>query len=343
MYGIRSSMSGTGKGKIAELISALMTSTAPAVMTWGSSEEEFEKRLSALLMQMPVMVLIDNANSVRIQGQALEQILTSGRANLRILGKSEMPLVDARAFLMLTGCSPVVMGDTARRVLMLDILPRSTEPERDRYDFDPVDYTRDHRKELLEAAFSCMKAFRQAGMPEFPDLPAVGSFEEWARKVRNLVYWLIDVDVAESFRLNKEEDPHRQNDAGLLEALYVQFSDRFRSADVMEVYNMATPAHRWGLTPTARAVCDALDEVLGERNVNSKAFGYWARNKIGAYTGDFVLAVSGTKGGSNTLTVKCTDAKTATRLKPARDAVEAARKKAAEVARRRMQHLRPPP
>jgi hypothetical protein len=332
MYGIRSPMAGTGKSKIGELWSALMTGTAPAIMTWGSNNEEFEKRLSALLMQTPAMVMIDNANNVRIQGAALEQILTTGRANLRILGKSEMPLVDARTFLVLTGCSPVVMGDMARRIEMLDIMPRSPDPERDPYDFDPVEYVQENRKELLEAIFSCMKAFRQAGMPSFPHLPAVGSFKDWSRKVRDLVYWLTELDVAEGFRLNKVEDPHRQNDAALLEALYVQFSDRFQSADVMEVYNTAPVAHRGGLVPTARAVCDALDDVLGERNVNSKAFGYWARGKIGAYTGDFVLEKCGDTAGGSRLTIKCTNDKTAERLKPARDAVEAARKKAEEEA-----------
>jgi hypothetical protein len=144
---------------------------------------------------------------------------------------------------------------------------------------------------------------------------------------------LTEVDVAEGFRLNKVEDPHRQNDAALLEALYVYF-DRFRSADVMEIYNAAPAAHRAGLIPTARAICDALDEVLGARNVNSKAFGYWARNKIEAYTGDFILKAAGTRGGSNVLTVECVNDETAAQLKPARDAVKAAKKKAAEEAAR---------
>lgn len=58
----------------------------------------------------------------------------------------------------------------------------------------------------MEAAFSIMRAFRQAGMPQYPNLPAIGSFKDWSRKVRDLVYWLTDCDVSEGLHLNKAED-----------------------------------------------------------------------------------------------------------------------------------------
>ena len=51
----------------------------------------------------------------------------------------------------------------------------------------------------------------------------MGSFDEWSRKVRDLVYWLTGYDVSEGFRRNKAEDPRRQGDAALLAALYQHF------------------------------------------------------------------------------------------------------------------------
>src|SRR5262249_20369927 len=165
------------------------------------------------------------------------------------------------AFSMLPGNNPIITGDMARRALPIDIAPKSADPERDRYSFDPVEYVQQHRKELLEAAFSIMRAFRQAGMPHHPELPAVGSFKDWSRKVRDLVYWLTGYDVSEGFRENKAEDPHRQNDASLLEALRDHYADRsFKSADVMVVYEtVKQPAFTKVITGSERAVYYALN------------------------------------------------------------------------------------
>jgi hypothetical protein len=166
-----------------------------------------------------------------------------------------------------------------------------------------------------------MRAFRQAGMPQYPELPAVGSFKDWSRKVRDLVYWLTDYDVSEGFRLNKAEDPHRQNDASLLEALYECFFDKdkaprskeFKSADVMAVYEKVKQPHG-SSSLSQRAVYSALNEVLGDRKVNSKNFGYWGRRATGAHCGDFVLEARHDKNtNANVFTVKCTNSERSTR------------------------------
>ena len=51
MFVIRSSMPGTGKGLIVRTLVRLAFDTLPAIVTWGGSSEEFEKRLGALLLQ----------------------------------------------------------------------------------------------------------------------------------------------------------------------------------------------------------------------------------------------------------------------------------------------------
>ena len=107
----------------------------------------------------------------------------------------------------------------ARRALQIDVLPRSADPERDRYSFNPAELMQRRRTDFLQAAFIAMRAFRLAGMPR-QGLPAVGSFDEWSRRVRDLVYWLTGYDVSEGFRRNKTEDPRRQADAALLAALF---------------------------------------------------------------------------------------------------------------------------
>lgn len=303
MFVVRSSMPATGKGKIVRALVRLAYDTAPVFITWGGSSEEFEKRLAALLLQAPAALMIDNANGMQVQGDLLESIITEGCADIRPLGHSEMVKVRNRSLITLTGNNPIITGDMARRTLSMDILPASADPERVRYDFDPVDVIQRYRAGFLSVAFTAMRAFRLAGMPS-QTLPAVGSFDDWSRRVRDFVYWLTDYDVSEGFRRNKTEDPRRQADASLLAALHQHFGTRaFRGADVIAVHQrVATPYA--SATPTERALHDALDDVLGSRSVSAKLFGYCARRLSGAHNGGFVLETKHDPAtNANTITI----------------------------------------
>ena len=139
MFVVRSSMPGTGKGLIVRGLVRLAFDTAPVFITWGGSSEEFEKRLAALLLQTPGVLSIDNANGMQIKGDLLESIITEGCADIRPLGYSKIVKVRNRSFVTLTGNNPIITGDMARRTLPIDILPRSADPERDRYPFNPAE------------------------------------------------------------------------------------------------------------------------------------------------------------------------------------------------------------
>jgi hypothetical protein len=294
LYVVRSPMPGTGKGLIVRSLVRLAYDTLPVIATWGGSSEEFEKRLGALLLQAPGALSIDNANGMQIKGDLLESIITEGCADIRPLGRSETVRVRNRSFMTLTGNNPIITGDMSRRALPIDILPQSADPERDRYGFNPADYLQRRRPAFLGAAFIAMRAFRLAGMPT-RGLPAVGSFDEWSRKVRDLVYWLTDYDVSEAFQRNKTEDPRRQGDAALLAALYQHFGTKsFTAADVITVHKRVADHRRSPHaspvpTPAEQAVYEGLEDVLGSRDINAKVVGYWARRVKGSRTGGFML------------------------------------------------------
>jgi hypothetical protein len=294
MFVIRSSMPGTGKGKIVRSLVRLAFDTEPVAITWGGNSEEFEKRLAALLLKTPGVLSIDNANGMQIKGDLLESIITEGRADIRVLGYSKIVTVRNRSLITLTGNNPLITGDMARRALPIEVLPRSADPERDRYPFDPAEVTQRRRMDFLMAAFTAMRAFRLVGMPR-QALPGVGSFDEWSRKVRDLVYWLTGYDVSEAFHQNKAEDPRRQGDASLLAALHQHFgTNSFKSADPIAVHKRVTDQRRLPLTqpaatPTELALHEAIEDVLGSRDANAKIFGYWARRVKGARIEGFIL------------------------------------------------------
>jgi putative DNA primase/helicase len=312
MFVVRSSMPGTGKGLIVRSLVRLAFDTVPVVVTWGGDNEEFEKRLGALLLQAPGALSIDNANGIQIKGDLLEAILTEGSADIRPLGRSETIRVRSRSFIALTGNNPVITGDMARRALPIDIVPRSADPERDRYSFNPVEVIQHNRTKLLEAAFTAMRAFRLAGMPS-SNLPAVGSFDGWSRHIRDLVYWLTRYDVSEAFHQNKAEDPRRQDDAALIAALYDKYASKeFKSSDVFDVYSKVGNWKRSGgvsgIATADLALHDALERVLGSRRVDAKLFGYWARRVKGAHAGNFVLETQVDPAtNSNVITIRRED------------------------------------
>jgi putative DNA primase/helicase len=312
MLVVRSSMPATGKGKLARALVLMAFDTAPAVLTWGGNSEEFEKRLTAILLQAPAALMIDNANGMQIKGDLLESVITEGRAGIRPLGYTDFVKLRNRSFMTLTGNNPTITGDMARRAIPLDIVPRSADPERDRYNFDPVNFIQHRRIALLRAAFTIMRAFRLQGMPS-QGLPAVGSFDEWATKVRDLVYWLTSYDVSVVFRQNKAEDPRRQADAALLAALHQHFGAApFKAADVIAVHKKVEDARRtYGIqpSPTEQALHDVLDDALGSKGVNPKLFGFCARRLKGAHNGGFVLEiVHDPATNSNLITVRPTAA-----------------------------------
>jgi hypothetical protein len=310
MFVVRSSMAGTGKGLLLRSAAQLAFGTTPTILTWGGSAEEFEKRLASVMLQMPAVLNIDNANGMMIAGDLLESLITEGAADIRPLGRSETIKIRNRSFICLTGNNPIITGDMARRTIVLNVVPRSADPERDRYKTHPVDLVVERRLQLLRCAYIAMRGFRQAGMPS-GGLPAVGSFEVWSREVRDLVYWLTGYDVSECFRRNKAEDPRRQNDASLLAALDGHFGTTpFRAAEVILVYQAVadhrrTPNMQAALKPSELLVHDTLDDVLGSRGVNAKFFGFWARRVKGAHhQGGFVLETHHDAAtNSNTITV----------------------------------------
>jgi hypothetical protein len=309
MFVIRSSMPGTGKGLIVRALVRLAYDTAPVAITWGGNSEEFEKRLAAVLLRTPGILSIDNANGMQIKGDLLESVITEGCADIRVLGYSKIVRVRNRSFIALTGNNPIITGDMARRALSVDIVPRSADPERDRYPFNPAELVQRHRTDFLTAAYTAMRAFRLAGMPS-RGLPAAGSFDEWSHKVRDLVHWLTGYDISEGFRRNKAEDPRRQNDASLLAALHQHFGKKpFKAAAVIAEYRREADfrrPHTTGQTTTLSraALYDALEEVFG-RDVNPKLFGYWALRVKKAPIGGFLLATNlNSTTNANDITVK---------------------------------------
>jgi putative DNA primase/helicase len=294
MIAVRASMPGVGKGLLVRATAQLAYNSLPVIATWGHSDEEFAKRLDALLIQSPAMISIDNANGRLLRGDTLEAILSEGVADVRPLGRSETIRVRNRSLLVATGNNLIVTGDMARRTLVIDLMPKSASPERDVYPFNPAEIVQQHRTALLQAAFTIMRAYRLAKPAQ--NLPGIGSFDLWAERVRDPIEWLLGYDISEGFQQNKEEDPQRQEDAALLAALHDNYgTGPFKSADVHVIYGnvsnhrRAPHLHPTKPTPSEEELHAAIETAIGSKDITAKRIGQWAKRVDGAYIENYKL------------------------------------------------------
>jgi len=86
---------GTGATLMVDSISTILTGTGASVMTEGRDDEEWRKRVTAKLRQVPSMLLIDNLRN-KLDSAAVAAALTAPYWEDRILGASEMARLPIR-------------------------------------------------------------------------------------------------------------------------------------------------------------------------------------------------------------------------------------------------------
>jgi Primase C terminal 2 (PriCT-2)/RepB DNA-primase from phage plasmid len=245
MFGINGA-AGVGKGKLLRAVTQLAFDTRPRFITYGFNAEEFDKRIGTMFRIPACCLAIDNANGKRISNDTLESIISEGEGDIRTLGKNEFVHVVNRSLLAITGRGLEFSGDMTRRVFVLNPVATDVSPETRPFLLDPPTYVAAHRDEMLTAAFTIMRAFRRAGMPKLANTTAAGSFPEWEHRVRDLVMWLVKVDVTDQFARNREIASDKQADATLLHALHGIFSSRpFLAGKAQHIYEeIETKKHR---------------------------------------------------------------------------------------------------
>jgi hypothetical protein len=306
--------SGVGKGKLLRSTSILAYDTVPRFMTYGFNAEEFEKRIGTMFRIPGPFLVIDNVNNKIIANDTLESILTEGEANIRTLGSNDKYVhVISRALLAACGVGVQFSGDMTRRVLILNPIAGGASPETRIFKLDPPAYVAGHRVEMLAAAFTLMREFRQAGTPKLART-AAGSFPEWEWRVRDLVMWLTGIDATDQFARNAEVASDKQSNAVLLGALRGVFNNTpFFAGDVQHIFDRMAAEKRQSsgrLVMTTDAVrtaeialFDALEEKFPFKPVNTASFGSWARTMQNVYVAGLKLTREDASGNRTKLCV----------------------------------------
>ncbi|HZQ03697.1 MAG TPA: hypothetical protein VFA88_06740 [Gaiellaceae bacterium] len=211
---------GTGKTLLADTLMTPLLGHRPLVkMAEARDPDEWRKRLTAKLRAAPPVVCVDNVQRL-LDSSALALVITTGVAEDRLLGLSEMVELPVRCVWLCTGNNVTLSAELTRRAVRIRLDAGVELPEL-RTGFrhpDLLRWAREHRAELVWAALVLGRAWVAAGCPDGPN-PQLGGFEEWSRVLGGVLHvaevpgFLANVDEMREVGLDDEL-------AGFLAAVY---------------------------------------------------------------------------------------------------------------------------
>ena len=171
---------GTGATLMVDAISIVATGTSASVMVEGRDEDEWRKRLTAKLREIPSILLIDNLRR-QLDASSVAAALTAPYWEDRVLGKSEMVRFPIRCVWIATGNNPQFSNEIARRMVRIRLDPHEDQPwlrEGFRHP-NLLAWVWQNRARLVAACLTLGRAWIAAGMPRHQK--TIGSFEGWAQ------------------------------------------------------------------------------------------------------------------------------------------------------------------
>ncbi len=277
MFVMDANAPGSGKSMFVDAVSVLAAGTRAAVMEYGRDSVEASKRLDGMLLAGDTIIALDNIET-QLGGATLCQMITQSSRRIRVMGGHDMVTVPATALLVATGNNLIIRGDLVRRSLVCRLDALTEQPELREIPQNLIAETVEHRRELVAAAHTIVRAYLCAGSPGIKITP-FGSFESWNRTVRAALVWLGMPDPVTSQQRLRDGDPEREAVMAFFEAWHATFVDE-----------AATVQQAISATETHPDLKDAL-ATIGMRNgaLNAGAIGAWMRSHLDTRCGGFVL------------------------------------------------------
>jgi hypothetical protein len=261
LFAVRSTTRCAGKGLLIDVISMIGTGRTMARMAQTRDEEEERKRMITLALSGIPALHIDNVTWPLGSGP-LDGALTGMTVTERMLGTNDQREAPLNLMFFASGNSMQFRGDTARRTVPIDLAPVEERPdERTGFRHVPLlSWVGQHRRALVKAALTVLKAFYVAQQPVHPLTP-FGSYEPWSDLIRNCLVWVGESDpCADRHGLEIHSDTDHEDIATLLtcwHTCYVNTAVPLKRAiqDAFHLGNLQRklPANHW----------DELRDALG--------------------------------------------------------------------------------
>jgi hypothetical protein len=274
LFAVRSTTRGAGKGLLIDVISMIGTGRAMARMAQTRDDEEERKRMITLALSGIPALHIDNVTGPLGSG-ALDGALTGMTVTERVLGTNEQREAPLNLVFFASGNNMQFRGDTARRTVPIDLAPVEERPdERTGFRHVPLlPWVQQHRRSLVKAALTILKAFYVANQPA-QSLTPFGSYEAWSDLIRGCLVWLGEVDPCTNRHdLELYSDPEHENITTLLTCWHTCYGDHavalkkaIQDAMHLGTLQQKAPANHW----------DELRDALGA--FDSRYDGHRLRN-----------------------------------------------------------------
>lgn len=173
---------GTGATLMVDAVATILTGTGASVMTEGRDDDEWRKRVTAKLRQIPSIILIDNLRA-KLDSSAVAAALTAPFWEDRVLGVSEMTRLPIRCLWIATGNNPEFSNEMARRLVRVR-LDANVERPWQRAGFrhpDLMVWIRANRGRIVAACLTLCQAWIAASKPR--GTKTIGSYENWAQVI----------------------------------------------------------------------------------------------------------------------------------------------------------------
>ena len=229
---------GTGATLMVDAVATILTGTGANVMTEGRDDEEWRKRVTAKLRQIPSIILIDNLRA-KLDSSAVAAALTAPFWEDRVLGQSEMTRLPIRCLWIATGNNPEFSNEMARRLVRIRLNANVERPwQRNGFRHpDLMVWIRANRARIVAACLTLCQAWIAAGKPR--GTKTIGSYENWAQVIGGV----LETAGIPGFLTNLEDMMAASDSEGAgWSAFIAAWWDRFGTAEVAaaDLFDVAT-------------------------------------------------------------------------------------------------------
>ena len=177
---------GTGASLLVDVLMYPATGRPAVAMTEGRSEDEWRKRLTALLLSSPPVVFVDNLRR-RLDSSALAAAITAPVWGDRILGKSETVHIPIRCAWVATGNNPALSDEMTRRAIRIRLDAKQDRPWlREGFKHANLrEWAKENRADLVWAGLTLAQNWIAVGRPK-PD-KTLGMFQGWVDTIGGIL------------------------------------------------------------------------------------------------------------------------------------------------------------
>lgn len=158
-----------GKSILAQIIAILRDGHPTETASYNPNDEEFEKRLGAVVRRGVTTIVIDNAKgrgrNPRIESACLERSITDPILSFRLLGQSASIRAENSHIFCITANTPDVSRDLVTRSVVINLYYEGDPARREFSIDDPEGFAQQHRLELLGELIGMVERWKASGMP----------------------------------------------------------------------------------------------------------------------------------------------------------------------------------